>query len=443
MNKIKIIIMVIISFISFQSQILILQTASIEFKVNDDYCTSGAIQSNLDAASGRYGGLNLCVWLDQRNGSNDVYGTFWNNDRAIYGNNIRFTENPSNQITNPKAASNSLYEYTVTWTFDGRLYAQKLKGGYEIAYEKEGEIIDVLHNNTLFRNNIYHHDIAMDDYTSMVVFYSSAEGQNNIYVNNISGIDFDYSNPVQINDAEINQLYYGEARKIIAADFKRTFAVVWAQTRENKDQIYIQLINGSQKIGENILVSQDFNSNNFNPSISADREGNFLIVWEKREVDVSDKIYGRYFNKNNGFITDEFKVNPDDQYGAFSDPQAGSDGLGNFSIAWRDYKNIYCRKFSLSGNPVDEMITVIDNSEFNNMYNPGMLTDRNYRKVFIWLDNRKGGMDVYAKEYDYNGHPMRTLQLNDDSNSAWQQHPSVFINDLGKYAVVWEDFKKW
>ena len=434
----KLFLIIIMCFISFQYVYAQALNSTYNFKVNDDECFSGAEQSNPDAAPGRYGSMNLCVWNDTRNGGNDVYGTFWYYGGTIYRNNIRFTEHPSTQMIYPKAASNSLEKYLVTWQTNGQIFAQQLAGNYESEYAKVGEIVNVLSNNSLFLNNIYQHDLAMDDYSSIILFYSSAEYQNNIFVQNFDiNEEFNNTNPVQINENAIHQRSYSPVRDVIAADFSGNFGAVWSQTKDSTDQVYFQLLRGSQKVGENILVSQDANSENYNPSVTADKDGNYFITWDKREENLISTPYGRIFNKKEGFITDEFRIS---QYGAFSDATAGSDGLGNFTLAWRDYENIYFQKFSLTGNPIDEQ-TRLNNSELPNVYGAQILTDMNFRKVLVWIDNRKGGADVYSKGFDYNGNASQTLQLNDDRNSAWQQNPIVISGDQGNYAVIWEDYR--
>lgn len=68
---------------------------------------------------------------------------------------------------------------------------------------------------------------------------------------------------------------------------------------------------------------------------------------------------------------------------------------------------------------------------------PAIATNRNGDSVVVWVDNKNGTKDIYARRYSSNGMPKAdSFQVN-TTNNGDQYLPSVAINDNGEFVVAW------
>lgn len=117
---------------------------------------------------------------------------------------------------------------------------------------------------------------------------------------------------------------------------------------------------------------------------------------------------------------------------------------GNFIVTWYDERNgnydIYARQFAPTGIPQGEIFRVNDDEGTANQVSPAIAVDDAENFVIVWEDLRRGNFDIYAQRYSADGVPQGTnFLVNDDMGDAFQYEPSVAMDAVGNFVLVWLD----
>ncbi len=125
-----------------------------------------------------------------------------------------------------------------------------------------------------------------------------------------------------------------------------------------------------------------------NPAIAMDAEGNFVVVWESKNQDGSSYgVYGQRFSSNGTPIDNEFRINT-----------------------------------TTNGNQLNAAIAMNASGNF----------------VVVWKSPDGSDEGIYARRYDANGQALTGEFLVNTTTNGRQISPNVAINDSGAFVVVWE-----
>ncbi|MHA2307417.1 MAG: hypothetical protein ACXACU_18710, partial [Candidatus Hodarchaeales archaeon] len=116
------------------------------------------------------------------------------------------------------------------------------------------------------------------------------------------------------------------------------------------------------QVNENSVFSF---ASQYDPSISADGSGNFIIAWADGRNGNDDDIYAQQFASDGTALDSNFKVNDDQGSALQSCPSVSADGSGNFIITWEDERNsdeddIYAQRYSSDGTALGSNFQVND-----------------------------------------------------------------------------------
>ena len=127
----------------------------------------------------------------------------------------------------------------------------------------------------------------------------------------------------------------------ISMDPAGNFVVVWYDFRNANWDIYFQRYNDAgTALGVNTKVNDDSASaSQEHPSISTDVAGNFVIVWDDNRNNNYDIYYQRY-TSTGGALGVNTKVNDDVDSIKQWDPSISMDAAGNFVVVWMDERNV-------------------------------------------------------------------------------------------------------
>lgn len=403
-----------------------------EFTVNYGCGDYGAQQYSVNVASDNEG--NYCVaWTDLRNGTEDIYAqVFDKNDNRI-GINVLVSENNIEWNTQPHIAATPEGNYIISWASSGYSISAQILSG---SGQKIGNNFIV---NSSYGINTNDPCVAVDDSSNIAITWTMQNGswERNMYARffdkfgNPKGDEFKINNSYKITGGSIG---YGNR---IAVDSSGTFGIVWSEYYFGTSKIILQLIDAENgMVGNNVLVSdaEDPNSHIF-PSISATKDGYFLIGWEASGY-IPEEVAAKIYKSGAGFVTDKIVFNPDTARWA-SQVRISSDKENNFLLFWSG-DSTYAEKISKTGNWYSRNNAV----PINNW-------------SYIYTSNISNGSVLLSStltvrtDYDASVQKMDTafnfigdkVKVNDDDCSAFQILPSVCFNPYGESIVVWEDMR--
>ncbi|HDL01242.1 MAG TPA: hypothetical protein ENH23_03305, partial [candidate division Zixibacteria bacterium] len=237
-----------------------------------------------------------------------------------------------------------------------------------------------------------------------------------------------------------------ETPDIALSDSKRGI-VVWADYRNSNWDIYGQLVaSDGSHIGNNILMNDDnVNAQQHRPRVSISNQGWFVVTWyENRFGD--DDIFAQVFDSMGVPIDTNIRVNQGTTGTRQAFPDVTTDGAGNFTIVWVDWRNgtypdnpdIYSRKYTSAMVPVTDEININTDGAATAQREPAISADRLGNVAIIWADSIGNSWDISGQMIDVDGVIRDTNFIaNTDSDSA-QVSPDVAIDGRQRY-VTWVD----
>jgi hypothetical protein len=233
----------------------------------------------------------------------------------------------------------------------------------------------------------------------------------------------------------------------ISMDAAGNFVIVWYDLRNANWDIYYQRYNDAgTALGVNTKVNDDTEgASQEHPSISMDPAGNFVIVWSDNRNNNYDIYYQRY-TSTGGALGVNTKVN--DDTGSFKqwDPSISMDAAGNFVVVWQDERNvnrdIYYQRYTSTGGALGVNTKINDDAGNADQIAPSILIDVTGNFVIVWHDFRNANWDIYYQRYTSTGGTLGVnTKVNDDAGTEWQFYPSISMDVTGNFVIVWQDFR--
>jgi hypothetical protein len=393
---------------------------------NTDFTNSNFTGVNLDNAITIGTNFSGSVWLDGSTSATNKcitgsIGRCYINDKTA---NFFKTNNQSN----PSLALNNSDNYVVTWEYDSQdstgvgIYAQRFNSG---------GINQVPPNCNL-------------------PSCSSPIGQ------------------ILVNTNTTNH----QSNSVVGIDNSGNFVIAWQSNHQSNTAIYAQRFNSNgTHQGSEFRVSEYTTGNQFNPSLSMNNSGDFIITWQSTDQDGSlNGIYAKKYNINGvaqiptnctapncNNTTGEFKVNTNTTNNQLN-PSVSINNSGNFVISWQsnhqDEFNFetYAQRFNSNSESQGSEFRV-NSYTLNNQNYSSVAMDNNGNFAIAWQSSYQDGSlyGVYAKKYDSNGIVQipTNCQINDCniSNGEFrvntgtmdnQKFPSIGMDSNGNFTISWE-----
>jgi hypothetical protein len=285
--------------------------------------------------------------------------------------------------------------------------------------------------------------ISMDAAGSLViVWYDFRDGDWDIYFQryNDAGTALGVNTKVNENTGGASQQH-----PKISMDAAGNFVIVWDDYRNNNLDIYFQRYTSTGgALGVNTKVNDDAGSAiQWNPSISMDAAGNFVVVWiDERNVDRD--IYFQRFTSIGGALGVNTIVNDDATTADQIAPSILIDVTGNFIIVWHDFRNtdwdIYYQRYTSTGGTLGANTKVNDDAGTEFQFYPTISMDAVGNFVIVWQDFRNINWDIYFQRFTSTGAALGTnIKVNDDAGSMHQKVPSISMDGVGNFVIVWQD----
>ena len=410
------------------------------FIVNDDDGSSTQYNSAI-AAEGN--GDFVVVWVDNRKGNQDIFAQRYNASGLTLGDNFRVNDDTGSSFEYyPVIAVDDIGNFVVAWD-DCRNGLQDI---YAQCFDSNGNLQN---NNFKVNDNAEnssqtHPSIAMKsngDY--VVVWMDLRSGDYDIYAQR-----FDSNGSPHDSNFKVNQ-DFGNAHMYpaISMDNNGNFVVVWEIPSSVNSSIYAQRYNsdGSTQ-GVNFRVNDDdgFTSKG-DACVAMDGNGNFMVVWEDRRNGISD-IYAQLYDSDGSAKGANFKVDDDTEDKYQYDPAVSVNDTGDFVVVWRDRRegnsDIYAQLYSADGNAQGVNFKVSDDTSGAWQMQPSTGIDDNGNFVVAWQDYRNGmtdNPDIYAQIFDHTAQKIDTnYRVNNDEGEKYQGFPDVKFFDKQIY-YCWQD----
>lgn len=290
-------------------------------------------------------------------------------------------------------------------------------------------------------------EVAMDSQGNFVVVWSG--GGTDTSSSGISGQRFDSDgNPVggqfQVNTYTTDS----QDRPAVAMDPLGNFVVVWESygsdgTDDDYNSIQGQLYDSDgDPVGGEFQVNTITSSRQEDAAVTADGQGNFIVVWESQLTTLKGQLY----DDSGAAVGGEFRV---DSTGYGDRPDVAADSLGNFVVAWEaaeaggvdtSERSIEAQRFDAAGNAVGGQFQV-------NTYTTEEQTEAIVAMapqgdfVVVW---RSYGSDtsyyfsVQAQYYDSAGDSVGD-QFEVNSYTTFSHFaPFAAMDGQGNFVVVWD-----
>src|SRR5262245_42858006 len=146
---------------------------------------------------------------------------------------------------------------------------------------------------------------------------------------------------------------------LVASDAAGNFVVVWSSNFQDGISygVFGQRYDAAGRprgaefrVNSNTVLSQT------RPSVAADADGNFVVVWEG-PVGSSSRSFGPRFDGSGNPLGGDFQINTT-TYSTQRQVSVASDSAGNFAVVWNSYGNpggstgdVIARRYDSDGQP--------------------------------------------------------------------------------------------
>jgi len=415
------------------------------FVVNDDegtatqYGPAVAVDANLNF---------VITWLDRRNGWEwDVYAQRFSNDGTALGGNFKVNDEPGNEEQEDATVSiDSCGNFVIVWTDeksgDWDIYGQRyladgtaLGGNFKINDDtgtelqywptskgaKNGDFIV----SWVDKRNTDDYDI----YAQRFLADGTAQG-NNFKVN--------------VDMGDVFQIH----PNIIIME-NGNFIIAWADERNGDWDIYAQrYLDDGTTVGDNFKIYDDSpDANQYSPFITTDLAGNFTVCWTDDRNEHQD-IYAQRFASDATPLGSNFLVNNDTVNANQLDSKISADDNGNFMIIWKDQRfgfngEIFAQSFLDDGTPVGDNFKVNDDKGSANQIGPSIAVDGSDNFIVAWVDSRNFYTDIFFQRFSSDGTTLGGNVIINDDTARYTMYngPSVSADDAGNFVVAWDDYR--
>ena len=300
-------------------------------------------------------------------------------------------------------------------------------------------------NGGVFHAEQNNPSIGVDAAGNFVVVWGDwRNGNKDIYAQRYSSDGTALGPNFKVNDDSVFAEQHSPSIGVNAAG---NFVVVWEDGRNGDLDIYAQRYSSDgTALGPNFKVNDDnISLNQYLPSIGVDAIDNFVIVWEDMRNDLGD-IYAQRYSSDGIALGPNFRVNNDSGSAWQHSSSVGVDASGNFVVTWEDGRNadmdVYAQRYSSDGTALGVNFKVNDDSGGEWQGSPSIEVNAVGNFVIVWMDGRNDWADIYAQRYSSDGTALGpNFKVNDDSGSEWQGFPSIGLNAAGSFVIVWTDMR--
>ena len=238
----------------------------------------------------------------------------------------------------------------------------------------------------------------------------------------------------------------------VAMDADGDFVVVWQsfnQTGDLNRGIFGQRFNAAgTPQGAEFHVNTFTTSEQQNPAVAMDADGDFVVVWESNQTVPSESgygIYGQRFNAAGTAVGGELHVNTFTT-GGQSFPAVAMDADGDFTVVWAGAAQaddsstaLYAQRFNAAGTAIGgEFHVNTYTTDSQNIPAVAMEADGDF--IVVWQSNNQTGdnsVGIFGQRFTAAGTPQGAEFHVNTFTTSDQQIPAVAMDADGDFVVTW------
>jgi hypothetical protein len=184
------------------------------------------------------------------------------------------------------------------------------------------------------------------------------------------------------------------------------------------------------------------------PSVAIAEGGNFVVVWTSSQDGSGPGVFGQRYAAGGAPLGPEFQVNTFTT-GSQHEPRVGSDGSGNFVVAWTSdaqdgsAAGVFGQRYAASGAPLGGEFRVNTYST-GYQYHPAVSADAaGSNFVVVWQDGAApggggpAGRGVFGQRYSGAGTALGPEFRVETYTAGFQGAPAIVVQPTGSFVVVW------
>jgi hypothetical protein len=342
---------------------------------------------------------NFVITWDSTSQDGSTFGVFaqrYASSGAPLGGEFRVNTSTLSAQRYPSVASDSAGNFVVAWASnqDGSysgIFAQRFAStGSPLGGE--------FRVNTYTTGYQYNPAVASDAVGNFVVTWHSFPQDGSSY--GIFAQRFGSSGVPLGGEFRVNSYTTGvQSYPVIASDPAGNFVVVWNSLNQdgNSSGVFAQrFANTGTPLGGEFRANTYTTGGQFSPSVAIDSAGALAIAWESAQDDeISGGIFSQRFASTGAPLGVEFRVNTYTTNQQF-DPAVSSDSSGNFVIAWSsngadgDGNGIFAQRYDSAGTAVGGEFRVNSFTTSNQIF-PTLATNPGGDFVVAWMSETQDG----------------------------------------------------
>ena len=171
-------------------------------------------------------------------------------------------------------------------------------------------------------------------------------------------------------------------------------------------------------------------------SIAVNVLGNFVVTWTDEN---GKKLLGKRYNALGIAQSGEFQANVVTGCGGTLSSVA-MDASGNFVVVWADCKEVFGRRYDATGEALDNEFIIATNCfSWDYFWNPSVAMDSLGNFVVVWEGLSSADRGVYGRRYDASGTAQGSEFKINNRVGLILWYPSVAMDVSGNFVVVWLD----
>jgi hypothetical protein len=225
------------------------------------------------------------------------------------------------------------------------------------------------------------------------------------------------------------------------------FIVVWTSWNQviTGADVYAQRYDAAgNPVGGEFRVNSYTTSSQYGPSVAADADGNFVVVWDSVQDGDNFGVFGQRFDATGVRVGGEFRVNTYTT-GTQADAAVAMDRAGKFVVAWRgggtgDPSGVFARRYDENGAPQGNEV-LANTFTLGQQGSPALASDANGNFVVVWDSLNQPpdafNLGVFGQRFGSTGVKVGPEFLVNTYTTFGQGYPSVDADGEGRFVVVW------
>ncbi|MFC1853489.1 hypothetical protein ACFL27_25135 [candidate division CSSED10-310 bacterium] len=326
------------------------------YTTNKQYAPSVSVDSDRDF---------VVVWeslgssLGDANGLS-IQGQRYNSSGSFLGSQFQVNTYTTDHQRNPTVSVGIVGNFVVVWESEGSNYgdtdAASIQGQ---RFAADGSFL-----GSQFQVNTYVSGYQSEPVVSVdsdgdfvVAWNSSASNYGDVSLASVQGQRFASNGSFRGSQFQVNTYtLYAQKSPDVSTESNGDFVVVWHSFGSNNDTDGFSIkgqrfaSNGSF-LGSEFQVNTYTTGHQFNPEVSVDSDGDFVVAWDSYGSNYGDvsstSVQGQRFTSNGSFLDSQFQINTF-MFNAQNAPDVGMDDDGDFAVIWQSAGSFYDDKNDMS-----------------------------------------------------------------------------------------------